>query len=484
MRGIGLATKITVPFVILFGALLFVLGMVLAREIFHEIEARVEREKTFVLAVASDPRMPRGEAALRAIKKSAEGDEDDRGAAMIVFEERSAPMTTLDLQNKSDAMLLKDLSEAVQDSARFPGLRGENAGARIQSVKRKLGGLDYLVLYITRPPRAPGEPVRDFFLIYPQANIEQVQQRALGRIATFGALGIGLAAMLGLLIAHLITRPIKKLANSAGKIASGGLNEPIEHATESVRDEIGDLARAFAAMVESLKRSQNELVKAERLAATGKLAASVAHEIRNPLTSLRMTVQMLAEKAERKGETSDREAYQVILGEIDRLALSVEELLTFARPRPAMRAAADLNRLSTDTVKFLSRQLQHARVQAALELDPAMPADHPIDANKVRQLLVNLVLNAMQAIVREGTVTIRTRWNAARRMATMEVADTGPGIPEEIREKVFDPFVSTKPGGGGLGLAIAKQIAVEHAGKIFFETGKTGTTFYVELPAS
>ncbi|MCW8130747.1 MAG: HAMP domain-containing protein [Planctomycetota bacterium] len=482
MRGIGLATKITVPFVLLFGILLVLLGIVLTREIFREIQARVEREQTFVLAVASDPRMPRGEASLRAIKKSSEGGEDDRGAAMVVFEERSSPMTTLDLQNRSDAALLQDLSTAVQDPSRFPGLRGENAGARIESTFYKLAGQNYLVLYITRPGRLPGEPLRDYFLIYPQANIDAIQKRALTRIATFAALGILLAALLGRLVAHWITRPVKRLATAAGRLASGGLNEPFEQGSESARDEIGELARSFGLMVESLRRSQNELVKAERLAATGKLAASVAHEIRNPLTSLRMTVQMLAEKAEKKGDTADREAYQVILGEIDRLALSVEELLTFARPRPAMRAPTDLNKLVSDTVKFLSRQLQHARVSARTELEPALPPDHPLDGNKVRQLLVNLVLNAMQAIVREGTVTIRTRWDAEKKVASLEVADTGHGIPEEIREKVFDPFVSTKPGGGGLGLAIAKQIAEEHEGTIRFETGKTGTTFYVRLP--
>ncbi|MBI3832398.1 MAG: HAMP domain-containing protein [Planctomycetes bacterium] len=483
MRGLGLATKITVPFVLLFSLLLVALGVVLASEIFKEIEARVEREQTFVLAVASDPRMPRGEASLRAIKRSATGDEGERGPELIAMEEHTSPSTTLDLAKEEGAALLKDLAKAAKEPERFPGLHGAEAGERIGSTHATLAGQKYLVLYIARPGRVPGEALRDYFLIYPQANIEAVQQRALARIAGFGACGLLLAALLGRLVAHWITRPIKRLATAAGRLASGGLNEPFEHDAEKARDEIGELARAFGAMVESLRASQHELVKAERLAATGKLAASVAHEIRNPLTSLRMTVQMLAEKAEKRGDASDREAYQVILGEIDRLALSVEELLTFARPRPAQRAPADLNLLVQDTVKFLGRQLQHARVQARVEPDAGLPADFAFDANKVRQLLVNLVLNAMQAIVREGTVTIRTRWDAVRRAATLEVADTGPGIPQEIRDKAFDPFVSTKPGGGGLGLAIAKQIAEEHAGAIRFETGKTGTTFFVTLPA-
>jgi two-component system sensor histidine kinase HydH len=96
--------------------------------------------------------------------------------------------------------------------------------------------------------------------------------------------------------------------------------------------------------------------------------------------------------------------------------------------------------------------------------------------------LVNLILNALQAMVRDGTVTLRTRWLASERVAILEVCDTGPGIPEGVRGNVFDLFVSTKTGGGGLGLAIAKQIAEEHGGTITFETSNKGTTFTLRLP--
>jgi signal transduction histidine kinase len=100
----------------------------------------------------------------------------------------------------------------------------------------------------------------------------------------------------------------------------------------------------------------------------------------------------------------------------------------------------------------------------------------------MRGVLMNLCLNAVQAIVRDGTVTVRTRWQPAGGLVVVEVTDTGPGIAEEIRAQIFEPFVSTKPGGGGLGLAIARQIAEEHSGKISYETGPNGTTFRVELP--
>jgi signal transduction histidine kinase len=302
--------------------------------------------------------------------------------------------------------------------------------------------------------------------------------------------------LLGLLMAYWVARPVRRLAAAARRITTAGLNEAAPEAIETARpghalDEIGELALAFKTMLESLRRSQDELLKNERLASTGKLAASVAHEIRNPLTSLRMTIEMMQQRSVRSGgagggaagETDEatREGYAVVLREIDRLALAVEELLTFARPRPPTREPVDLNQLVRDVLKFLEHQLVHARVGSKLELDAAMPAELPLDPNKIRQLLVNLILNAQQAIVRDGAVTVRTRWDAKAKRATLSVIDTGPGIAEEVREKVFELFVSTKAGGGGIGLAIAKQIAEEHGGAIGFETSPKGTTFNVEL---
>jgi signal transduction histidine kinase len=474
MRSFGLATKIAVPFVALFALLLAVLGGVLARGIFQEVEGRVEREQRFALSVATFRDIPLNESFLRGIRDRIQG-EDAEGPDFVVLEGRAAPLTTLATDEPAAAAALADLLAAARDPVALPGLGGVEATEEVQATRLELGGRGYLVLYVTR---WPGDKRRDIFLLYPQANIEAAQWRALRKMAWLGAAGLLLAALLARLVAEWISRPVRRLAAAAARFAAGGLNEPLEPELESAHDEIGRLSAAFRAMVESLRRSQAELVKHERLAATGKLAATVAHEIRNPLTSLRMTVGMLSQRG---GDAATDEAYQVVLGEINRLALTVEELLTFARPHPAQRAPTDLNQLAAATVEFLRRQLQHARVEARLEPDPRLPA-WPLDPNKVRQLLYNLILNAMQAMVRDGTVTIRTRWDEGARRAWLEVSDTGPGIPDEVRERLFDPFVSTKPGGGGLGLAIAKQVVEEHGGRISFETSPTGTTFRAEFP--
>jgi two-component system sensor histidine kinase AtoS len=232
-------------------------------------------------------------------------------------------------------------------------------------------------------------------------------------------------------------------------------------------------------MISSLKGMQEELLKNERLAVTGHLAASVAHEIRNPLTAMRMTVDLLLGQEK---ETKRKEALAVVLREIDRLALTVEELLDFARPRPPSFQPTDLNALLTNLLAFLDRQIKHAKVE--LHFLPAADLSSPLllDPQKTRQILVNIFLNALQAMAKGGTLTVRTYRDEGVQRAGIEIRDSGPGIPQEIRAKVFEPFVSTKPGGGGLGLAVAKRMIEEQGGKIEFETSNHGTAFFLTFP--
>lgn len=466
MRRLGLATKIALPFVVLFAALLIGLGVVLTREIFNEVERAAERKLRFVLSVAAHRDMPLNESFLRGIRDRAQW-EEKAIAEFVAFDERGAPLTTLDPNDPRSGEIVRALRKAITDKV-LPGL----GGPETHSANLRLGGRDCLVLYATRPSSSR------FFLLYPREGIEQAKRRAFERIVLIGALGLLLAAILARLVAQWISLPVRRLAATVDRLTTGGLQEPLDADLEASRDEIGRLASAFRQMVESLRRSQEDLVKNERLAATGKLAATVAHEIRNPLTSLRMTLQMLAQKP---ADETSREAYAMLLVEIDRLALTVEELLTFARPRPPQREPTSLNCSVQDTVAFLARQFEHARVEVVLACDTRLP-DLPLDPNKVRQLLYNLLLNALQAIVRNGKITVRTSWDAAANAVLLEVVDTGPGIPFEIRERIFDPFVSTKTGGGGLGLAIARQIVAEHGGQITFETSEDGTIFRVRLP--
>ena len=481
----GLATKITLPFVALFAVILLALGVLLAREIFQEVETRVESEQRFLLDFATYTGFAVGEESLREIRdraaNSMPGKPAQRGE-FVVLQDEGSPISTFRRDDPNARRTIEALEQAVHNK---PSLNQRDDS--IQRDVAELNGQTWLVLHTFRATRGPAPLRRHFYLLYPYSEMEQAKNRALTRMVTLGAFGLVLASVLGLLIGHWIASPIRRLAAAAKRLSAGGLGEQLDPALlRSVpqahgADEIGELTRSFQHMVESLRSAQTEIVKAERLAATGKLAACVAHEIRNPLTSLRMTVQMLEQRADPNDENT-REAYPIVLGEIDRLALAVEELLTFARPHPVRRVPTDVNKLAADTLKFLARQLAHARVLGVLALEPAMPPEITVDPHKIRQLLVNLILNALQAVVRDGEIEIRTEWDAARGHVIFSIRDTGPGIAEEVRERLFELFVSTKPGGGGLGLVIAKQVAEEHGGNITFETSPKGTTFRVVIP--
>ena len=465
---IGLATKITVPFVALFAALLALLGVALGGRIGDEVEAQVVREQRFVLSVTAFSNLPLDKTFLQRVRDKAGGGE------FVVLESNAAPVVTFEMKTPADEHILDELLLAARDKTVFPGLGESDSGENVFEVRRELAGDKFLVLYLSRWNKGTR---RDFFLLYPQRSIDEARSRSLQGLALIGGLGLLLAALLGRIVAHFISRPVRVLAVEAAQLSAAGLSGAEVKTLSALAqggDEIAELSRAFQSMVENLRRSQDELLRAERLVAVGKLAAGVAHEIRNPLTSMRMTAEMLAKKEQ---DPMRLEAVRILLAEMDRMALAVEELLTVARPRPAQRVAVNLNGLVTDTMAFLERQFKHAKVEMRFEPDVAMPAEVSLDANKVKQALVNLLLNALQAIVREGTVTVRTRWDATAKAAVLEVSDTGPGIPEEHREKIFDLFYSTKAGGAGLGLAIVKQVTQEHGGSVSFESTPQGAVF-------
>jgi signal transduction histidine kinase len=474
-KSFGLAIKITLPFVALFASLLLALGIVLAREVLAEMEARIERQQRFALLMA---KYATNEQFL-SILHDAESRSQSSGVEthVIVFSDLGV-ISTIQQPNADDLKIIDEL-KALRAKREFtPDEKGD-----VQRQVATLNGKEWSILF--RSYVGPAGR-RDIYHLYPYAEIQQAQFRALQRIALLGGLGLLCAIMLGLLVGKLVARPVVRLATAARHISAGGLQDPTGAkdldiaVTPNATDEIGDMALAFQTMLSTLRKSQEALVKSERLAATGKLAASVAHEIRNPLTSLRMTAQMLQQRAP-GSDPATREGYALLLREIDRLALAVEELLTFARPRPPHREPTDVNKLVTDTLKFMEHQLAHAKVKAVADLDPNLPATVPVDQNKVRQLLVNLVLNAQQAIVRDGTVTVRTKWDGAAKFVTLSVADTGPGVADEVRDKLFDLFVSTKTGGGGIGLAVARQISEEHGGSIGFESSPKGANFMAQL---
>jgi len=313
------------------------------------------------------------------------------------------------------------------------------------------------------------------FLLTPEAQVQEAVARAT-RPILFAAMGGAVAVvMLGYVVGQLLARPVEALAAQARDLAEGRREGFLEPPT---RDEVGELARAFNAVLESLRQAEERVVASERLAAVGQVAAGIAHEVRNPLSGIKMEAQLLGKRLAELG-AGDEEGLEIILAEIARLEVVIEDLLTFTHPGEPQPAPTSLNEVIESVLTFMGRQLEHSGIRVEKHLERDLP-EALLDARRIRQVVLNLVLNASEAMPNGGTLTVRTEARAQSVIAHFE--DTGRGVPPEVGQKVFEPFYTTKRGGSGLGLAVSRTIVEAHGGRLTFEPLNPGTRFTVELP--
>jgi signal transduction histidine kinase len=289
------------------------------------------------------------------------------------------------------------------------------------------------------------------------------------------ALAIGVGA---LLVSQRLLAPIQTLTDGVKAIAAGDLSRQVELKRG---DELGLLAREFNAMAASLGQQREELRRAERLAAVGRISAQITHEIRNPLNAIGLNAELLAEELEDAGAPAEaRQLVVAISREVDRLNGVAEEYLTFARlPKPSL-GRMDLNEAVGSLLDFQAPELRAAGVEIVRELAP-IPLALRADEGQLRAVFLNLLRNSREAMPGGGTVTVRTRRSGEAVEA--EVADTGGGIPPEVLTRIFEPFYSTKERGTGLGLAFVHQVLKEHGGTIRCDSAAgRGTTFTLRFP--
>jgi len=234
-------------------------------------------------------------------------------------------------------------------------------------------------------------------------------------------------------------------------------------------------------MAADLASSRELLARADRLSALGMLAAGVAHEIRNPLVSVRTFIQLLPERlSDEEFRTTFRD---LALAEIERICALINDLLAFARP-PAQRESTDLNELAAQIIRLLDAEARKRDVAVVCRGDATLPRV-VVDDAQVKQVLMNVILNAIEACEPHGSVVVVTRTEESRgeRWCAVIVADSGSGIAPEHVEQIFDPFFTTKNEGSGLGLFIARQIVDEHGGYITTASRPGGgTEFAVHFP--
>jgi signal transduction histidine kinase len=276
-----------------------------------------------------------------------------------------------------------------------------------------------------------------------------------------------------------VTRPVQALALSAEKVAAGNWGATV---AVSSGDEIGQLAGAFNRMTQELVAQRERLVQAERVAAWRELARRLAHELKNPLFPLQITVENLQrarEKAPEQFEEVFREGTATLLAELANLKQIVGRFSDFAKmPAPQMQPV-DFNGLVNETMKLFEAQFARAQITARTELDRGLP---PVaaDAEQMTRVLQNLVLNAIDAMPQGGALTVRTA--AHNGGVRLEVSDTGQGLTPEECDRLFTPYYTTKTHGTGLGLAIVQSVISDHQGRIWVESqpGK-GTSFRIDL---
>lgn len=309
---------------------------------------------------------------------------------------------------------------------------------------------------------------------------------AVRRFTLAGA-GLALLASLlaGLVLSWRIARPARELALAARRVAAGDMRRV--SASDSA-DEIGELARAFDAMTSDLSASRARLVQAERVAVWREMARRLAHEIKNPLFPIQVSIETL-ERAFAPGDRDEndagsraalvRDSCRTILEELDSLRRSVDEFSAFARMPAPRLAPTQVNDIVEQVLALQSARAGAVRLEK--ELAPGLPAVLA-DGQLLGRALGNLVTNAFEAMPEGGTLRVRTRLEGAT--VAIDVEDNGPGLTDEQRGRLFTPYYTTKERGTGLGLAIVQGILSDHGGRVDVHSRPAeGTTFSLLLPA-
>jgi two-component system NtrC family sensor kinase len=323
------------------------------------------------------------------------------------------------------------------------------------------------------------------------AEVDRGMAASQMRLLLFAVIAIAaVSLMIYWLLKRIVVKPVEQIVAATARVATGDLNYTI---ALDKNDEIGALAQSFNDMTHQLAETQRQLFQSDKLASIGRLAAGVAHEINNPLTGVLTYSSYLLKRAD--GQPEIKDDLDVIVRETKRCREIVKGLLDFARQAPPEKRPANVHDIIAHALRIVQNQLASHHIEIKQRLHPELPMIEA-DANQIQQVLVNLLMNADDAMSEKGGVvtlaTARTTGAAAgvagfspeREYVLIEVSDTGCGIAPKNLPKIFEPFFSTKgQNGHGLGLAVVWGIIEKHNGKITVESevGK-GTTFRILLP--
>lgn len=317
----------------------------------------------------------------------------------------------------------------------------------------------------------------------PRRGLITLQDHIRAVALTVGGLGILLAIGVSLWITGRVTRPIVELAAASRQVAAGDWNVTVS--PHDASGEIADLAEAFNQMTAQMREQRERVLQAERVAAWRELARRLAHELKNPLFPLQLTVENLVKAREMApGEFDEifHESTTTLMAEIQNLKTIIQRFSDFSKmPQPQLQAVRmnDIVERVATLHEAVLKNREHP-VEMRLELAAEMPAI-PVDPDLLHRALSNLVLNALDAMPQGGSITINT--SVREETVRIAVSDTGTGLTKEECERLFTPYYTTKQHGTGLGLAIVQSVITDHGGTIGVEsTPGQGATFIIDLP--
>lgn len=400
---------------------------------------------------------PRGFADVRAALTRAFGSQDT-----ALRNELSTELGQIERFLRDDRELLTQLFEALKRSERGPAEVARDT--LVTRGTRAAGMLSQLETRVT---------VQVDTLIEAATQRERLNLRLL-------LVWVGFTVLLGggvTLYARRLLRPLEQVTERAKVVAGGDFTPQAPHTSN---DEIGDLSRTFEAMVAEIARVHRELLESERLATIGKMAAHVTHEVRNPLSSIALNLELLEEELPREGEAHT--LFVAIRKEVERLTELTEQYLTVARRREPNFAIEDVAEVVAEAVEFMSPELKRHEVKVTTDFARELPTVK-LDEAQIRQVVHNLLRNARQAMPGGGSLDVAVGPGSEPGWVEVQVADTGAGMSDEIRARLFEPFFTTHSHGTGLGLAISRHIVEAHGGFIHCEPNTPrGTRFIVRLP--
>jgi len=468
---------VTILLTILVGSILLVIEK-------REVKAIFEESKNKGILIAKNIAYLNLEPLLfwddKAIEKNIEEQIDQKLIYVVIYDRYNEPLVANNfIKDYEEIYYYSCLKGEVDESSYF---------FESKDIKNKEKNQIMRILEIEVPIFARGSP-KKWGSIKIGLSLEDMYreiQRTRFVLILIGCIGLLVGIVGATLLARRITGPIKKLVDGTVKISKGDFSHKIDIISQ---DEIGNLAHSFNRMSnelfqarERIEEANRKLIQAEKLASIGRISATIAHEIRNPLTSVKLNIQKLLQSVQL--DEMEEENLKISQQGISEIEKFIKEFLDFTRVSELKFDQFSIEQILEESIKMMRDFLDQKKILLEKNSQAGLPSAF-VDGDKLRQVFLNILRNAYEAVDEEGKISINLSLveEEDARKIRINISDNGRGIPEEDWENIFEPFYTTKSAGTGLGLAIARKIVEQHRGsiKVIKKEGK-GISFEVLIP--